>query len=96
MVVEPEAAKELHALQGSEKSTDEGNETTEDRDTTSDDIGDDGHAKGAAEPDSPVGEGVGAQVLRASEDTDKGVLGRDLLIVVRQLILCGKQMVLLT
>lgn len=96
MVVEPEAAEELHALQGSEKSTDEGNETTEDGDTTGDDIGDNGHAECAAKPDSPVGESVGAQVLGASEHTDKDVLGRDLLIIVRQLFLNTTDMNVLT
>jgi hypothetical protein len=43
-----------------------------------------------------VGEGVGAQVLGASKHADKDVLGRDLLIIVRQLFLNTTDMNLLT
>lgn len=83
MVVEPEAAEELHALQGSEKGTDERNETAENGDTASNDIGDDSHAEGAAQPHSPVGECVGTKMLGASENADESVLGRNLFQHVR-------------
>lgn len=78
VVVEPEAAKELHALQCSEKSADERDETAEDGDTGGDDVGDDGHAESAAKPDGPVGEGVGGKMLGASEEANEGVLGGNL------------------
>lgn len=78
MVVEPEAAKELHALQCSEKGADKGDETAKDWDAGGDNVGDDGHAEGAAEPDSPVSEAVGGEVLGASEEANEGVFGGNL------------------
>ena len=40
--------------------------TAKDGNAAGDDVGDDGHGKGAAEPSRPVGKGVGGEMLGAS------------------------------
>lgn len=58
VVVKPHAAVRLEREERSQKGTDQGDEATEDRDTTGDEIGDDSAAGGAAQPGDPVGDAV--------------------------------------
>lgn len=82
VVKQPHTAHGLEALKGSEERTDKGYKAAKDGDTARDDVGDDGHAKGTAKPGGPVGQGVGGEMLGASEEADEGILGWDLFPLV--------------
>lgn len=59
VIVQPHASHGLEAHGRAEQGADQRDEVTEDGDGACDDVGDDGDAGGAAEPDDPVLDGVG-------------------------------------
>lgn len=78
VVVEPHAAIGLEAEEGTEESTDEGDERAEDGDGRGDDVGESSDTDNATHPGDPVLGGVGGKILSSSEDSDEGVLGSQL------------------
>ena len=78
VVVQPHAAHRLEAQKRAEEGADEGDEAVEDGDGARDEVGDEGGAKRAAQPDRPVDDAVGRQVDGSAEDAHKDVLGRQL------------------
>ena len=78
VVIEPHTSVRLETHHCTQESSDEGHKTSEDRDSASNDVRDDGHAACAAQPSSPMHDTVGVEVLCASPQTDKEVLCRNL------------------
>ena len=78
VVVQPHDTFRLEAEQSSEECTNKGYKTSERRDTTGDAVCDDSSNGSASEPGRPVNDAVGRQVLGASQDANKDVLGGDL------------------
>lgn len=89
VVIEPHTSVRLEAHHCTQESADERHESSEDRDGAGDDVGDDGNAACAAQPGSPMHNTVGVEVLGASQQTDKEVLGGNLGHVSK--ILTGKR-----
>ena len=71
VVVKPHDTEWLEVEKGSEKSTDEGDETTENWNCTCDNVGADNDAESAAEPDHPMGHGVDSKMLGSTEETEE-------------------------
>ena len=79
VVIQPHAAHGLEADQGTEKGTDERNETAENGDGASDDVGDTCTAASASNPGHPVNLCVARKVSCSSEESDEEVLGGELM-----------------
>lgn len=68
----------LHAENGAEEGTDETDKTSKDGDGARNDVREENATAGAGEPDGPVLEGVGRQVLGASERSNEHPLGGEM------------------
>ena len=78
VVIEPHTSVRLETHHCTQESSNEGHKSSEDGDSAGNDVRDDGHAACAGQPGSPMHDTVGVEVLGASQQTDKEVLGRNL------------------
>lgn len=78
MVVQPHAAHGLERQESTEEGTDERYQAIENGNGACNDVGDNGDACSAGEPDAPVLHGVFGQVTRSTEQANEDVLGGQL------------------
>ena len=85
VIIEPHTSVRLETHHCTQESSNERHKTSEDGDSASNDVGDDGHAACAGQPGGPVHDTVGVEVLSASQQTDEKVLGRNLELVSKDI-----------
>lgn len=78
VVIQPHAAVRLEGQESTKERADERHEAAEDWNSTGDDVGDDYSASSTPEPSDPMDDSILSDVLRATKDAKKHVLGRQL------------------